>query len=205
MAVPPQPLDGSQRHAPAPRAGARRAAAAWSTLDAAGKRSRLLEVAEGVFARDGLEAPVPAIAAAAGIGVGSVYRAFASKDEIVAELAAHRLQWLQERALEALADPDPWGSLERLLRAVADRQRADGVLAEALAAALRGPELAESLAAATAVVDTLVERARTSGALRTSVTTGELRALFAALRAADAADPGAGGRLLDLVLAGLRA
>jgi AcrR family transcriptional regulator len=174
------------------------------TLDSDGKRSRLLDAAEAVFARDGLEAPVPAIAAAAGVGVGSVYRAFASKEEIIAALAVERLRWMQQRANAALEDPDPWSGLEGLLRTAAELQRADGVLAEALAAAFQRPEVAEPLAAAQAAAEAVLERARTHGALRTDITTDDLRAIFAALRAADAAQPGAGGRLLELILAGLR-
>jgi AcrR family transcriptional regulator len=175
----------------------------WATLDADGKRVRLLAAAEAVFARDGLEAPVPSIAAAAGAGVGSVYRAFASKDEIVAALAAERLRWVQERAREACADPDPWAGLERLLRVIAERQIADGVLGEGFAAAFRRPDLAEPLAAATAAVDEVLDRVRADGALRIDVSTDELRALFAGLRAADAAEPGSGTKLLELILAGL--
>jgi AcrR family transcriptional regulator len=178
--------------------------APWATLDADGKRIRLLEAAETVFARDGLDAPVPAIAAAAGAGVGSVYRTFASKDEIVCALARERLRWVQERAREALRDPDPWTGLEHLLRVIADRQMADGVLNEGFAAAFRRPELAEPLAVATAAVDEVVQRARADGALRIDVSTEELRALFAGLRAADATEPGSGAKLLELVLAGLR-
>jgi AcrR family transcriptional regulator len=181
------------------------ASAPWATLDADGKRLRLLEAAEDVFARDGLEAPVPAIAAAAGAGVGSVYRAFASKDEIVCALALERLRWVQERAREALETFDPWTGLERLLRAIADRQAADGVLGEAFAAAFQRPDLALPLSAATAAVDEVLDRVRASGGLRAKVTTDELRALFTGLRAADAAQPGSGAKLLELVLAGLRA
>jgi AcrR family transcriptional regulator len=177
----------------------------WITLDADGKRLRLLEAAEAVFARDGLEAPVPAIAAAAGAGVGSVYRAFASKDEIVCALALERLRWVQERAREALETPDPWTGLADLLRVIADRQQGDGVLGEAFAAAFQRPDLAKPLAAATAAVDDVLERVRADGALRTEITTDELRALFTGLRAADAAQPGSSGKLLELVLAGLRA
>jgi AcrR family transcriptional regulator len=177
----------------------------WITLDADGKRLRLLEAAEAVFARDGLEAPVPAIAAAAGAGVGSVYRAFASKDEIVCALALERLRWVQERAREALEASDPWTGLERLLRVIADRQQGDGVLGEAFAAAFQRPDLAKPLAEATAAVDDVLERVRADGALRTEITTDELRGLFTGLRAADAAQPGSGAKLLDLVLAGLRA
>jgi AcrR family transcriptional regulator len=177
----------------------------WITLDADGKRVRLLEAAEAVFARDGLDAPVPAIAAAAGAGVGSVYRAFASKDEIVCALALERLRWVQERAREALETPDPWTGLADLLRVIADRQQGDGVLGEAFAAAFQRPDLAKPLAAATAAVDDVLERVRADGALRTEITTDELRALFTGLRAADAAQPGSSGKLLELVLAGLRA
>jgi AcrR family transcriptional regulator len=177
----------------------------WITLDADGKRLRLLEAAEAVFARDGLEAPVPAIAAAAGAGVGSVYRAFASKDEIVCALALERLHWVQERARDALEASDPWTGLERLLRVIADRQVADGVLGEAFAAAFQRPDLAEPLATATAAVDEVVDRVGADGALRTDITTDELRGLFTGLRAADAAQPGSGAKLLELVLAGLRA
>jgi AcrR family transcriptional regulator len=181
------------------------ASAPWATLDADGKRLRLLEAAEAVFARNGMDAPVPAIAAAAGAGVGSVYRAFASKDEIVCALALERLRWVQERAREALEALDPWNGLERLLRVIADRQAADGVLGEAFAAAFQRPDLAEPLSAATAAVDEVLERVRASGGLRTKVTTDELRGVFTGLRAADAAQPGSGAKLLELVLAGLRA
>jgi AcrR family transcriptional regulator len=187
------------------QASASSANSPWITLDADGKRLRLLEAAEVVFARHGLDAPVPAIAAAAGAGVGSVYRAFASKDEIVCALAVERLHWVLERARAALDEPDPWTGLEALLRVIADRQMADGVLNEALAAAYARPDLAEPLAAATAAVDRVLDRVRADGALRIEVTTEELRALFAGLRAADAAEPGSGGKLLELVLAGLRA
>jgi AcrR family transcriptional regulator len=176
----------------------------WATLDADGKRVRLLEAAEAVFARDGLDAPVPSIAAAAGAGVGSVYRAFASKDEIVCALARERLRWVQERAREALEASDAWDGLESLLRVIADRQIADGVLNEGFAAAFRRPDLAEPLAIATAAVDEVVQRARADGALRIDVSTEQLRGLFAGLRAAEATEPGSGATLLELVLAGLR-
>jgi AcrR family transcriptional regulator len=178
--------------------------APWATLDPGAKRGRLLEAAEAVFARDGLEAPVPAIAAAAGVGVGSLYRAFGSKDEIIAALAVERLHWVLARATEALEDADPWSGVEGLLRTVAERQRADGVLAEALAAAFERPEVAEPLSAARAAGEAVLQRAHARGALRTEVTTGELRAIFAALRAADAAEADGGARVLDLLLAGLR-
>ena len=65
---------------------------AWAQLDAPGKRARLLRAAGEVFARDGLDAPMPAIADAAGAGVGSVYRQFPSKRELLAALVVERLE-----------------------------------------------------------------------------------------------------------------
>src|SRR3954452_19076606 len=108
------------------------ARAAWSTLDAAAKRRRLVAAAETVFARDGLDAPVPAIAAAAGAGVGSVYRAFASKDDLIAALAVERLQWFTREADAALSAPDAGAALESLLCAVVERDSRDRVLSSAL-------------------------------------------------------------------------
>jgi AcrR family transcriptional regulator len=52
---------------------------AWALLDPEAKRARLLKAAGEVFARDGLDTPMPVVAAAAGAGVGSVYRQFPSK------------------------------------------------------------------------------------------------------------------------------
>ena len=66
--------------------------ACWSELDAEDKRATLLRAAGEVFARDGLDAPMPAIAAAAGAGVGSVYRQFPSKRDLLAALVVERLQ-----------------------------------------------------------------------------------------------------------------
>src|SRR5256885_16287003 len=75
----------------------------WAALDAESKRRRLVEAAEAVFARDGLDAPVPAIAAEAGAGVGSGYRAFASQEDLIAALAVERLQWVTRAGAAALS------------------------------------------------------------------------------------------------------
>ena len=61
--------------------------------------------AERVFAEHGLDAPMPAVARAAGAGVGSLYRQFASKDELVAALAERRLTRIGVRLEDALAQP----------------------------------------------------------------------------------------------------
>ena len=59
------------------------------------------------MARDGLDAQMEEIARAAGVGVGTVYRHFPNKDELVEALARERFERLAELAREALARPRP--------------------------------------------------------------------------------------------------
>src|SRR5260370_27774456 len=108
--------------------------ACWSDLDPQEKRSRLLLAAGEVFAREGLDATMPAIAAAAGAGIGSVYRQFPSKHDLLAALVVERLKESEEGAAAALASAaGPWPALTGLLWTLAERQAADHVLGEAMA------------------------------------------------------------------------
>src|SRR6185437_11915908 len=101
-------------------------ASCWSGLSSTDKRARLLRAAGEVFARDGLDAPMPAIAAAAGAGIGSVYRQFPAKRDLLAALVVERLQVSCDGAEAALASPrDAWSSLSGLLWELAERQAAD--------------------------------------------------------------------------------
>jgi AcrR family transcriptional regulator len=184
-------------HVPGPRAP-------WSTLDVEDKRRRLLQAAEAVFARDGLDAPVPAVAVAAGAGVGSVYRLFDSKDDIVAALAVERLSWFTREAEEALREPDAGAALEALLRAIVARDSTDRVLSQALEAAFERPDVAPVRADALRLLERLVARASEQGSVRADLCTDDLRVALAGTRAAEAVQPGAGVRLLDLILSGLR-
>jgi AcrR family transcriptional regulator len=175
----------------------------WAALDAEGKRRRLVEAAETVFARDGLDAPVPAIAAEAGAGVGSVYRAFASKDELISALAVERLQWFTREADAALSGADPAGALEAVLRAVVERDSRDRVLSSALETAFERPEVAPVRAEAMEACERLLARAAEAGRARDDVTPDDVRLLLVGTRAAERVSPGAGERLLELMLSGL--
>src|SRR5271169_3735793 len=114
----------------------------WSGLDALDKRARLLRAAGEVFARDGLDAPMPAIAAAAGAGVGSVYRQFPSKRDLLAALVVERLNEAEEGADAARRSAaGPWSALTGLLWALAERQATDDVLGEAMATVSEHPQV----------------------------------------------------------------
>jgi AcrR family transcriptional regulator len=177
----------------------------WAELDAEEKRARLLRAAGEVFARDGLDAPMPAIAAAAGAGVGSVYRQFPSKHDLLAALVVERLQESERGAEAALAGgEDRWSALTGLLWTLAERQAGDDVLGEAMATVSEHPAVVEALAATLHSLESLLDAARAEGKLRADATALDLRLLFASTRAASLLEAGAWRRMLDLGIDALR-
>jgi AcrR family transcriptional regulator len=178
----------------------------WSNLDALEKRSRLLLAAGEVFARDGLDAPMPAIAVAAGAGVGSVYRQFPSKRDLLAALVVERLNDTERGAEAALASSvGPWPALTGLLWTLAERQAGDDVLGEAMATVSEHPDVEAAMASTTAALERLLAAARKDGALRADASTLDLRLLFAATRASAQLGPEAWRRMLELGIDALQA
>jgi AcrR family transcriptional regulator len=177
---------------------------AWAQLDAAQKRERLLVAAGEVFAREGIEAPMPAVAAAAGAGVGSVYRQFPSKEDLLEALVVRRLDTVTCDVEAALAKPGAaWGALLELLWALADRQASDDVVAEAMATVTEHPAVAERAARCEQRIETLLGAAREEGSLRADATARDVRLLLGAVRAARRREPDSWRRMLELGLDGL--
>ncbi len=100
----------------------------WERLSASEKRDRTLEVAGELFAREGIGLPMPALAEALGVGVGSIYRQVGRKDEVIAALVIARATILRERFLAAAASAgDPWEALVAATHATVDDCLADAV------------------------------------------------------------------------------
>jgi len=83
--------------------------------DAAENRDRVLAAAGRVFAEQGLEASVADIAREAGVGMGTLYRRFPTKDALIEALVQDVLESIIEMASQALGEPDGLG-LEHFLR-----------------------------------------------------------------------------------------
>src|SRR5437763_10522637 len=79
--------------------------------DAERNRERLLTAASEVFAQRGLDVTMHDIAAHAGVGVGTAYRRFANKEEVIDALFEEGLRDVADLANEALASPDAWAGL----------------------------------------------------------------------------------------------
>ena len=177
---------------------------AWTELDAEAKRERLLSAAGEVFAREGIEAPMPAVAAAAGAGVGSVYRQFPSKEDLVAALVIRRLDSVIADIEAALARGGaPWPAFVALMWELADRQASDDVVAEAMATVTEHPAVAERAWLCEQRIEALMGKARGEGSLRADATPSDVRLLLAAVRAVRRREPASWRRMLELGLDGL--
>jgi AcrR family transcriptional regulator len=178
----------------------------WSELEPDAKRDRLLQAAGEVFARDGLDAPMPAIATAAGAGIGSVYRQFPSKRELLAELVAERLKDVRDRVDVALASTaGPASALTELLWILAERQASDDLLCEAIVTVSDIPSVQAARALTTQALGRLLTAAKAEGRVRADATTLDLRLLLAATGAAAQLEPGAWRRMLELGIDALAA
>ena len=83
--------------------------------DAARNRDAIVAVARDVFAEHGLEAPLEAIAARAGVGIATLYRRFPTREKLVAAALVEKVAEYTEAARQALAAPDPWADSPALL------------------------------------------------------------------------------------------
>jgi AcrR family transcriptional regulator len=174
--------------------------------DARRNRARVLEAADAVFAAEGARAGIEEIAERAGVGVGTVCRNFPTKEDLIAEVLAARCEELLGEMREAAADPDAGAAFVRFMTTMADFSGRYKALAEELAA--RGelpvrPGLKEQLHEAT---DRMVRRAQEAKALRTDVTTADLKLVISGIAQATVI-PGVDAsrqRFLRIVLDGLR-
>jgi AcrR family transcriptional regulator len=101
--------------------------------DARRNRERILEGAREVFAEDGVEAQMDDVAARAGVGVGTVYRHFPTKEALMGELVRQKFRFLADSAREALGrDGEPFAVFADLLRRNADVCARDAAMQHAL-------------------------------------------------------------------------
>jgi AcrR family transcriptional regulator len=100
--------------------------------DAERNRQRLLDAARELFAERGLNVTLDEIAHHAGVGVGTAYRRFGSRDALVTALFEQRMSEIVALAEDALKVDDPWRALQQLIERVLEMQAADRGLKELL-------------------------------------------------------------------------
>lgn len=172
--------------------------------DARRNREKVLDAARDAFAASGYDVPLDEIAARAGVGPGTVYRHFPSKEALFEAVIASRVRNLAADARRLAGTESPGDAFFGFLSRIGEEAAAKRDMPDAFD--VPGPLREEVLAA----LDTLLRRAQASGTVRADVTTPDLMILLKGLLRSmhDTPDGEAGEaqrqRLFGVVAAGLR-
>jgi AcrR family transcriptional regulator len=178
--------------------------------DALRNRERILRTADEVFAAEGMGVPIDEIARRAGVGPGTLYRHFPTKEALFMAVAVSRVNASIEEARRLLRLDDPAAGLFDYLRGLGAQFEARRDLIEVMAAGGQSlhaahPELARELNDA---IGALLTRAQAAGAVRKDVRVDDVMNLVVGVYGAIrqfGREPQATERLLAVVFDGLRA
>ena len=179
-------------------------------VDAERNRRRLIEAATEMFGERGLEVGVGEIAQRAGVGRGTLFRNFPSKEALIAAVVVERITESIARAHEALDGPDAAEALFELIDSTLERQQTDKALFEALADPwMANPEIRAAHGEMLTVTGQLLRRAQDAGSVRADIGAVDVlmmvKGVCEAARAFSHVDPEIGMRQLDLVRAAITA
>ncbi len=177
--------------------------------DAELNRRKILGAAAEVFATRGLAVTLDDIADHAGVGVGTVYRRFPSKDALIEALFQEKIERLVARAEAAAAEPDAWTSLVTFLHQAVAGQAEDRGLRQVLHSAEYGEQrVARARSAMAEPLGRLVAAAKAQGQLRPDFEVADLAVIMMMISNLTlhprTADPQVWCRYLDFVVDGLR-
>lgn len=177
--------------------------------DAERNRQRIIDAARIVFAERGLRGSHDDIAREAGVGVGTVYRRFPDKQQLVDALFEERIEEMVDLVEKALAAADAWTGLRQFVLAAQELQVADRGLRELLLGAEGGAERVQRARRRIApVMETLLARAQAEGTVRGDLALTDIATLQLAVGAIAEATreiaPDAWRRTLAVMLAGIR-
>jgi AcrR family transcriptional regulator len=173
--------------------------------DARRNRERILEAARSVCAQHGASVQMDDVARGAGVGVGTVYRHFSTKEALIEALVAEKYRVAIENARAAIEVDDPWESFAELMRRNAEMMARDATLRDALTRL--GPDAAgapEARAELEELGGRIMARAQEAGVVREDVGVDDIGLLLSGLCASMARPGDAWRRHLDLLLDGLR-
>lgn len=182
--------------------------------DAARNRLKVLDAARAAFAQDGRDAQMDDIARRAGVGVGTVYRHFPTKESLAQAMVQQRFEQILAFVRdELLVDPDPWRALERSFEFCGSMQERDRGYAELVASIAGGAAIvgggplgpaADQVEEMLALTAQLLERAHAAGVVRSDLTAADMPPFYAALASIVQAGVVGWRRYAEIVLDGLR-
>jgi AcrR family transcriptional regulator len=178
--------------------------------DAQANRDRILTAARAAFAEEGIDVPVERIARRASVGMGTLYRHFATKEDLADAVLEDAFREFIGAAEQALGEDDAWIGFTTFLERVFALNAENRGLRDMIATREHGQAHAEAMRRRIRpLVRRLIERAQEQGALRRDFTPEDMPLVFwTAGRVIDATAgiaPGLWRRYLGLMLDGLRA
>ena len=177
--------------------------------DAARNRERIVHAAREVFGRRGLGVTLDDVAKHAGVGVGTMYRRFPTKEALVRAVFEQDLAMRQESAEQALAHPDPWqGLVDFLMTMTADLAENRGLHEVIMLGSHSSEPFETARGGMLPYLDALIRRAQESGQLRAEVTPSDIpvmqQMLIAAAQFTQGRRPDIWRRYIEILLNGLR-
>lgn len=169
----------------------------------------VLDAARDVFTAQGADAPISAVAERAGVGMGTLYRRYGSKAELLQRLCVLAMEQALDAAEGALGADDPWTGLAGYIRACIELR--SGALAALAGQIETTAEMRDTARRGMTCVAEIVARAHRDGSLRADVTALDISWLIEQFsrRAPDPVDPGeernVRSRLVAIALDGLHA
>lgn len=139
-------------------------------MDAQENRDRIVDAAESLFAREGLDVPMAEIARLAGVGAATLSRRFPAKESLIDAVFERQLAWWVS-AIASIEDaPDGWAALSALLEQACVEQTRDQVCADlAVRAFFRGSGFDAEKAVLRTGIERILDTAKSSGAIRDDV------------------------------------
>jgi AcrR family transcriptional regulator len=168
--------------------------------------ARIIEAARELFSLYGIDASMAQVAEGAGVGIGSLYRRYPSKEDLLRTLSIDGMQRMRRELEAALALDDSWQGLTQYMEICVDAG-----LGSLLNVAGRFPITAEMIELAErgqSLLPTLLERAKAAGRLRPEITATDIILVFRLLRPQLSDDPALAKQLrrryLALILDGMK-
>jgi AcrR family transcriptional regulator len=176
--------------------------------DAQRNRDRLLEVAVRAFSHDGADVTLDAIAKEAGVGIGTLYRHFPTREALIDAAYRNELARLCDSAGDLLQDMAPDKALRAWMDRFTDYMSTKRGMGDALRAVIAsgGDPFSESRGRLTAAITTLLRAGAVAGTVRPDVAPDDVLVSLSGVSLATT-DPDRrdqAGRLLDLLMDGLR-
>jgi AcrR family transcriptional regulator len=172
--------------------------------DARRNYDKLVAAARAVFSEDGTSAPLEDVAERAGVGIGTLYRHFPTRQALLEAVYVDEVEAMA-RAADDLSELPPWDALSQWLHQYVGFAATKRALTEALVEA--APDSNVLLSCRTAILgagNALIERAQRAGAVRADTNFTDVVRMVSGIAMVATTEPGQQERLLELALDGLR-